>query len=102
MCAAGISITLRDDQFGPASLIADSVSVNRRHCGTRRRAQNALFWLTLAARRALIAAEGCVHGALGRGPEAEEREVVATASEAGGDPSAIALDIDEFHEVFIS
>ena len=81
---------------------ADSVSVNRRHCGTRRRAQNALFWLTLAARRALIAAEGCVHGALGRGPEAEEREVVASASEAGGDPSPIALDIDEFHEVFIS
>jgi hypothetical protein len=44
----------------------------------------------------------CVHSILGRGPEAEEREVVATAGEAGGDSSPIALDIDKFHEVFIS
>jgi hypothetical protein len=36
--------------------IADSVSVNRRHCEAGRRAQNAKFWLTLSARRALIAA----------------------------------------------
>ena len=37
--------------------IADSVSVNRRHSGTRRRGQNAQFWLTPSARRALIAAD---------------------------------------------
>jgi hypothetical protein len=38
-------------------VIADSVPVNRRHFGTRRRGQNAQFWLTPSARRALIAAD---------------------------------------------
>jgi hypothetical protein len=50
----------------------------------------------------LSAAEGCVRCVSGGGPETEQREVVATASEAGGDPSPIALDIDKFREVFIS
>jgi hypothetical protein len=43
----------------------------------------------------------CARRVSGRVPEAEEREVIATTGEAGGDSSPIALDIDKFHEVFI-
>jgi hypothetical protein len=51
-------MTQREANYvGRCAPSADSVSVNRRHCGTRRRAQNAQFWLTPSARRALIAAE---------------------------------------------
>lgn len=47
------------------------------------------------------AARECARSVSGRVPEAEEREVIATTGEAGGDPSPIALGIDKFHEVFI-
>src|SRR5581483_6073714 len=46
------------------------------------------------------AADEYVCSALGRGPEAEEREVVAAAGEAG-DPLPIGLYVNKFYEVFI-
>lgn len=54
------------------------------------------------AEAALDAAEEFVRSVLGRRPEAEEREVVAAAGEAGGDSSPVALDVNKFYEIFIS
>jgi hypothetical protein len=54
----------------------------------------------IMARRGRRSCE-CARSVSGRVPEAEERKVIATTGEAGGDPSPIALDIDKFHKVFI-
>jgi hypothetical protein len=47
--AVTVSHRSRSAATGLGATIADSVSVNRRYCGARRRAQNALFWLAVGA-----------------------------------------------------
>jgi hypothetical protein len=49
---------------GKLTPIADSVSINRFHGWTMRRAQNVQFLLTPSVRRALIPAEECILGAI--------------------------------------